>query len=217
MASSVGPDHRARRRRLIEQLQAGGISDLAVLRAIELTPRHLFMPSGFDGRAYEDTSVPIGNGQTISQPSQHARYLQLLELKGEERVLEIGTGSGYQTVLLSHLVAQVFSVERVANLLDRARRIIRDCEVRNVSTLLGDGTIGWREFGPYDAILVSAGGPVIPTPLLEQLKEGGRMLIPVGPDTSSQILVLLTRRGSQFERRDIAPVKFVQLKGTHGW
>ncbi len=216
MASSVGPDHRARRRRLIEYLQANGISDLAVLRAIELTPRHLFMPSGFSERAYEDTSVPIGNRQTISQPSQHARYLQLLELKGEERVLEIGTGSGYQTVLLSHLVAQVFSVERVAPLLERARVMIKECGARNVTTQLGDGTIGWREYGPYDAVLVSAGGPTIPEPLLEQLKEGGRMLIPLG-DTGEQTLVMLTRRGSRFERRDIAPVKFVQLKGTHGW
>src|SRR6185369_4535858 len=129
--------YRGARRRLIEALQANGITDLAVLRAFELTPRHLFVPSGVRHRAYEDAALPIGSGQTISQPSVHARYLQLLHLNGHERVLEIGTGSGYQTVLLGHLVAQVFSVERVPELLDRARETIAACGVRNVSLMLG--------------------------------------------------------------------------------
>ncbi len=131
-------------------------------------------------------------------------------------MLEIGTGSGYQTVLLAHLVAQVFSIERVGALLDRARMAIKACGVRNVSTLQGDGTIGWREFAPYDAILVSAGGPTIPQPLVDQLADGGRMLIPVG-DQDQQVLALLTRSAGGVERRDIAPVRFVKLKGTHGW
>ena len=216
MAGSIGPDFRAPRRRLVETLQAGGINDLSVLRAIEMTPRHLFVPSGVQQRAYEDSPLYIGNGQTISQPSIHANYLQLLKLTGRERVLEIGTGSGYQTVLLSHLAEQVFSVERVAPLMERAKAIFRELGIRNVSTLLGDGTVGWRDYAPYDAILVSAGGPTIPNPLLEQLGEGGRLLIPVG-DKEEQVLVMVTRRGSQFERRDIGPVRFVPLLGTHGW
>jgi len=200
----------------VEQLQAGGISDLAVLKAVEETPRHLFVPSGVRHRAYEDTSLPIGNGQTISQPSVHARYLQLLQLKGRERVLEVGTGSGYQTVLLSHLVAQVFSIERVAPLLEKAREVIRESAVRNVSFLLGDGTIGWREFSPYDAILVSAAAPSIPQPLIDQLAVGGRLLIPLG-DRDEQMLTMVTRLADRVEQRDILPVRFVPLLGTHGW
>jgi protein-L-isoaspartate(D-aspartate) O-methyltransferase len=197
-------------------LQAGGISDLSVLRAFELTPRHLFVPSGVRHRAYEDSPLPIGHGQTISQPAVHARYLSLLALTGRERVLEVGTGSGYQTVLLAHLAEQVFSIERVPKLLEQARAVIRECGVRNVSTLLGDGTIGWREYAPYDAILVSAGSPRVPEPLLEQLAVGGHMLIPLG-ERDEQMLVEVTRTATGFARRDIAPVRFVPLLGTHGW
>lgn len=216
MASAVGPEYRGARRRLVETLQAGGISDLAVLRAIEQTPRHLFVPTGVRHRAYEDSALPIGSGQTISQPSVHARYLQLLELKGTERVLEVGTGSGYQTVLLAHLAAQVFSIERVPELMPRAREAITACGVRNVSLMIGDGTLGWRSQGPFDAILVSAGGPEIPKPLIEQLADGGRLIAPVG-DREEQMLVMVTRRGDAIERRDIIPVRFVPLLGTHGW
>ncbi len=216
MEGSVSFEYRGARRRLIETLQANGISDLAVLRAIEMTPRHLFVPTGVRHRAYEDVALPIGNGQTISQPSIHARYLELLHLNGRERVLEIGTGSGYQTVLLSHLADQVFTIERVSALLDRARQIVRECGARNVSFLLGDGTIGWREYAPYDAILVSAAAPAPPQPLLDQLGEGGRLLIPLG-DRDEQMLVMFTREGAEYKRRDIAPVRFVPLLGTHGW
>jgi protein-L-isoaspartate(D-aspartate) O-methyltransferase len=209
---------------LIEQLQAGGVSDLAVLRAMEMTPRHRFVPSGVRHRAYDDTPLPIGQGQTISQPSIHARYLSLLRLTGSERVLEVGTGSGYQTALLARLAAQVFSIERVPALLDQARRILRECEIGNVSFLLGDGTIGWREYAPYDAILVSAGSPSIPNPLLDQLSppaesnkyRGGRLLIPLG-DRDEQTLVCVTRTASGLERSDIGQVRFVPLLGTHGW
>jgi protein-L-isoaspartate(D-aspartate) O-methyltransferase len=216
VAHTIVTEYRAERRYLVEALQAQGITDLSVLRAIEMTPRHLFVPTGLGRQAYEDRPIHIGSGQTMSQPSIHARYLQIVALTGKERVLEIGTGSGYQTVLLSHLAEQVFSIERVALLLDKARQAIRACGARNVSTLLGDGTIGWREFAPYDVILVSAGGPSIPQPLTDQLAEGGRMLIPVG-DKEEQVLALLKRRNGTLERRDIAPVRFVPLKGTHGW
>lgn len=216
MASPVTPEFRGARRRLVEALQAGGISDLAVLRAIEETPRHLFVPTGVRHRAYEDSSLPIGSGQTISQPSVHARYLQLLQLQGTERVLEIGTGSGYQTVLLAHLAAQVFSIERVAPLLEKARAVVRECGSRNVSFLLGDGTIGWRQYAPYDAILVSAASPDLPRPLVDQLAVGGRLLIPLG-DRDEQMLTMVTRLPDRIERRDIVPVRFVPLLGTHGW
>ena len=216
VARPVENQYGGARRRLVETLQANGISDLAVLRAFDLTPRHLFVPSGVRHHAYEDRPLPIGNGQTISQPSVHGRYLQLLKLTGREKVLEIGTGSGYQTVLLAHLAAQVFSVERIPALLDVARANIAAAGVRNVSLLLGDGTLGWRAYAPYDAILVSAGGPIVPVPLTEQLAEGGRLLIPLG-DRDEQMLVMFTRRGDQLERRDIAPMRFVPLLGTHGW
>lgn len=216
MAGPVGPEFRGARRRLVETLQTMGIRDLAVLRAVDLTPRHLFVPTGVRHRAYEDSALPIGNGQTISQPSVHARYLELLHLTGKERVLEVGTGTGYQTALLSNLAAQVFSIERVTALYEQAREILRQLDVRNVSMLLGDGTIGWREYAPYDAILVSAGAPTVPAPLLDQLAEGGTLLIPLG-GKDEQILVSFERRDGTIVRRDIAPVRFVPLLGTHGW
>jgi protein-L-isoaspartate(D-aspartate) O-methyltransferase len=216
VAGPVVPDQRGARRRLIETLQAKGISDLAVLRAFDMTPRHLFVPTGVRHRAYEDSALPIGNGQTISQPSIHAKYLETLRLRGTERVLEIGTGSGYQTVLLAHLAAQVFSIERIAALLDRARDMINQAGVRNVSLLLGDGTIGWRDFAPYDAILVSAAAPDVPTALREQLAEGGRMLIPLG-SREEQVLWVFTRAGDELAAREIGPVRFVPLVGAQGW
>ena len=216
MAGSVDGQMGGARRRLVELLRERGIRDLAVLRAFDLTPRHAFVPTGVRHRAYEDAPLPIGSGQTISQPSIHARYLELLELKGSERVLEIGTGSGYQTVLLSHLVAQVFTIERIAALYTMARESMQRAGAKNVSMLLGDGTVGWREYAPYDAILVSAGGPTIPQPLIEQLAEGGRMLVPVG-GREEQTLRLVNKRGGQITTTDVAPVRFVPLLGTHGW
>jgi protein-L-isoaspartate(D-aspartate) O-methyltransferase len=216
VAGSVDGQMGGARRRLVETLRERGIRDLAVLRAFDLTPRHAFVPSGVRHRAYEDAPLQIGSGQTISQPSIHARYLELLELNGSERVLEIGTGSGYQTVLLSHLVAQVFTIERIAALYTQARDAISRAGAKNVSMLLGDGTVGWREYAPYDAILVSAGGPTVPQPLIEQLAEGGRMLVPVG-GLDEQMLKMVTKRGGQVSVVDVAPVRFVPLLGTHGW
>ncbi len=204
------------RRRLVELLRERGVRDMAVLRAFDLTPRHQFVPTGVRHRAYEDAPLQIGSGQTISQPSIHARYLEILALQGKERVLEIGTGSGYQTVLLSHLVAQVFTIERIAALFISAREAINRAGATNVSMLLGDGTVGWREYAPYDAILVSAGGPSIPPALVEQLADGGRMLIPVGTK-DEQTLKRVTKVGTAVEITDIAPVRFVPLFGTQGW
>lgn len=207
---------RGARQRLVESIRGKGINDLAVLRAFEMTPRHLFVPTGLWHKAYEDAPLPIGSGQTISQPSIHAKYLELLQLRGTEKVLEIGTGSGYQTVLLANLVEQVFSIERIATLLQQAKQNIERAGVHNVSLLLGDGTVGWRAHAPYDAILVSAASPSVPQPLVEQLAEGGRMIIPLGGQ-DEQDLIMFTKRGAELVRENILPVRFVPLLGTYGW
>jgi protein-L-isoaspartate(D-aspartate) O-methyltransferase len=216
VARPVDQELRGARLRLVEALRDKGIRDLAVLRAFEQTPRHQFLPTGLRHRAYEDSSLPIGNGQTISQPSIHARYLELLGLTGHERVLEVGTGSGYQTVLLSHLVEQVFTIERIPALYQQAREAIQRVGAGSVSMLLGDGTLGWREYAPYNAILVSAGAPSVPKPLLMQIAEGGRMLVPVGTREDQQ-LVMYSRLNGQLERKEMGPVRFVPLVGYHGW
>ena len=216
MASPVGRQFGGARRRLVEELRGKGISDLAVLKAFEDTPRHLFVPTGVAHRAYEDTPLPIGNGQTISQPMVHAYYLQLVKLTGHEKVLEIGTGSGFETVLLARLAAQVFSVERIGALLENARAAITAAGATNVSLLLGDGTNGWEAHAPYDVILVGAASPDVPPPLLAQLAEGGRMLIPVGT-REEQKLMQITRSGEAFERTELGPMRFVPLLGDHGW
>ncbi len=200
----------------MELLQSQGIRDLSVLHAIDGVARHLFVPTGVRHRAYEDSALPIGNGQTISQPSIHARYLELLRLKGTEKVLEVGTGSGYQTALLSRLASQVFTIERIAPLLDKAREVLSQLGANNISFMLGDGTLGWRQFAPFDAILVGAAAPEVPAAYTEQLAEGGRLLIPLG-QRDEQILNLFTRVGDELEREDIAPVRFVPLVGKHGW
>jgi protein-L-isoaspartate(D-aspartate) O-methyltransferase len=216
VAGPLTPEFRGARRRLIEALQANGITDLAVLHAVDSVPRHAFVPSAVIHRAYEDSALPIGNGQTISQPTVHARSLQELRLTGKERVLEIGTGSGYQTALLAHLAAQVFSIERMPALFERARETLQKLGVRNVSLLLGDGTLGWSTYAPYDGIVVGAAAPEVPQPYLDQLAEHGRLVIPVG-DRDEQVLAVFTRRGTSFERRDVGPVRFVPLLGAYGW
>lgn len=216
MAGQIEPRYVAPRRRLVEALRRNGITDERVLEAFESVPRHLFVPTGVRHRAYEDSALPIGSGQTISQPSIHARYLQLLELKGVERVLEIGTGSGYQTALLARLCAQVFTVERIAPLLEQARELLGQLGFQNIAYLVGDGTLGWRAYAPYHAILVSAGSPDLPEPLVSQLADGGRLLIPIGPP-DEQVLEMIVRRGEELERHQIAPVRFVPLLGAHGW
>jgi protein-L-isoaspartate(D-aspartate) O-methyltransferase len=204
------------RARLVETLQKKGIRDLAVLRAIRMVPRHLFVPESVRHRAYDDAALPIGSSQTISQPWVQARYLELLSLTGRERVLEIGTGSGYQTALLAMLCDAVFSVERITGLAQRARAALAAAGIRNVSVLVGDGTLGWRPFGPYDAILVAAASPEIPAPLLEQLAPGGRMVIPLG-DRANQTLTLVRREGEQLRTTTVADVRFVPLLGEFGF
>ncbi len=204
------------RARLVETLRARGIRDLAVLKAFAETPRHLFVPEAVRHRAYDDTALPIGNGQTISQPFTQARYLAALRLRGTERVLEIGTGSGYQTALLGALAGQVFSVERVEALALAAQRALRAARVMNVSVLLGDGTLGWSAYAPYDAILVAAGGPDVPPPLVEQLAPDGRLLIPLG-ERGAQTLTLVERVAAALRRTPLGDAHFVPLVGEHGF
>ena len=197
--------------------RAKGIADLAVLARVRNdAAASRSCPPASRHRAYEDSALPIGSGQTISQPSVHARYLQSLALTGHERVLEIGTGSGYQTVLLSILRHRSSRSSGCRSCLSaRGQRFVR-APCQTCHSFVGDGTLGWREFAPYDAILVSAAAPDVPRPLAEQLSEGGRMVLPLG-DRERQMLVMVTRHGDTFERRDIAPVRFVPLVGAHGW
>jgi len=204
------------RARLVDALREKGIHDLAVLKAVAEVPRHLFVPTALRNQAYEDTSLPIGNGQTISQPSTQARALQALRLTGHERVLEIGLGSGYQTALLGQLVAQVFAVERIAPLAESARGALAAAGIRNVSVLVGDGTLGWRAYAPYDAIVVAAASPEVPQPLLEQLAPGGRMLLPLGP-RDAQVLTLVTPGPEGVVCSRLADARFVPLLGRHGF
>jgi len=204
------------RARLVEGLRAKGIRDLAVLRAFAVTPRHLFVPEAVRHRAYEDAALPIGTGQTISQPFTQARYLEALGLRGRERVLEIGTGSGYQTALLGALADQVFTIERVRSLAEAAQAALKAAKVGNVSLLVGDGTLGWSTYAPFDAILVAAGGPEVPPPLVEQLKAGGRMIIPLGAK-GAQTLTLVRRTDAGVSATPLGDARFVPLVGEHGF
>jgi len=200
----------------VSELQSKGIRDLAVLRAISQVPRHLFVPAGVRHRAYEDSALPIGGGQTISQPWVQARYLEVLQLTGREKVLEIGTGSGYQTALLAQLADTVFSVERIPSLAAEARAALQAVGITNVTVLVGDGTLGWRPFAPYDAILVAAASPEVPAPLIDQLADGGRLVIPLG-DRHAQVLQLLRKVGDRVETTSLGDVRFVPLLGEFGF
>jgi protein-L-isoaspartate(D-aspartate) O-methyltransferase len=206
----------AQRRGLINRLQERGIRDLSVARVFDLVPRHLFVPHAVSHRAYEDAPLPIGYGQTASQPSLQALYMQLLEIGTDDRVLEIGTGSGFQTAVLAQLARNVYSVERIRELSIRARDVLDALRISNVALMVGDGTIGWSRYAPYDAILVSAGGPEVPQPLLDQLADGGRMLVPVGT-REAQRLVLIRRRGDHFAHEEVLDCTFVPLLGRFGW
>jgi protein-L-isoaspartate(D-aspartate) O-methyltransferase len=211
-----GDSYGGYRNRLVEVLRRKGVRDLSVLRAVQMVPRHLFVPESVRHQAYDDTALPIGSGQTISQPYVQARYLELIGLTGREKVLEIGTGSGYQTALLALLASMVFSVERVPHLAQSARTALANSGIRNVTVLVGDGTLGWRPFAPYDAILVSAASPEVPAPLVQQLASGGRMVIPLG-DRASQTLTLVERKDDGVRASTIADVRFVPLVGQFGF
>lgn len=206
----------AQRRALIAQMREKGIHDLEILRVFDEVRRHEFLPQAVEHRAYEDTPVPIGFGQTASQPSLQALYMQLLQLQPTDRVLEIGTGCGFQTAVLARLVERVYSVERIRELSARARDALDRLRISNVALLVGDGTIGWSRYAPYDAILVAAGGPEIPQPLVDQLAPDGRMLVPVGA-LGAQRLVLVRRTAVGIESEEVLDVTFVPLLGRFGW
>jgi len=208
--------HQERRRQLIEKIRLAGVRDLAVLNAFDRVPRHLFVPEVFEARAYADEALPLGHGQTISRPSTHALFLQSLGLAGGERVLEIGTGSGFQTALLAALCRQVFSIERIPELASAARARIEGLGFSNVAVRAGDGTYGWRRYAPYDAILVAAGARDIPDPLVQQLADGGQLLIPLGARSGQKLHRIVRTDDGSVKDDVIADVRFVALHGLGG-
>ena len=212
----AGDSYAGYRAQLVETLREKGIRDLGVLHAIATVPRHRFVPESLRHRAYEDCPLPIGAGQTISQPYVHARSLELLRLRGSDRVLEVGAGSGYQTALLAALASTVLAVERVPALAKAARGVLENLGVGNASVVIGDGTLGWRSYAPYDAIVVAAGSPAVPKPLIEQLAPGGRMVIPLG-DREGQVLTLVERDGDGLRTTTASDVRFVPLLGEFGF
>ncbi len=205
-----------RERMIQEQLLSRGIEDARVLEAMQQTPRHIFVEDALQEQAYGDFPLPIGCGQTISQPYIVALMTEALELEGHEKVLEVGTGSGYQAVVLSQLCARVYTVERVEQLMNRARRLFDRLRCHNISSRLDDGTMGWPAEAPFDRIIVTAAGPQVPEPLLEQLADPGRLIMPVG-DRYDQMLQVIELDRGQLQVHDITPVRFVDLIGAHGW
>lgn len=207
----IGMTSRRTRARLIQRLRESGIVDEQVLAVMEEVPRHIFLDEALSHRAYEDTALPIGHNQTLSQPYIVARMTEVLTRHKPGRVLELGTGSGYQTAILARLVSDVYSVERIKALQDRARERLRTLGYRNVRLRLAERGIGWPEQGPFDGILVTAAPKELPTELMMQLADGGVMVIPVGEGT--QMLTQVIRRGDNFDITDIEPVRFVPLLG----
>lgn len=207
---------RSQQRLLAGQLEAQGITDRRVLAAMRAVPRHLFVESALADRAYDDRALPIGERQTISQPSMVALMTQALELTGTERVLEIGTGSGYQAAILSHLASRVYSVERIKALADRAREVLDRLKRFTVVVKVFDGTFGWPEEAPFDAVIVTAGAPAVPHPLIDQLAEGGRLVVPVGDRDGQQLIKVVKRRGA-VQSSVLTECAFVPLIGAHGW
>jgi protein-L-isoaspartate(D-aspartate) O-methyltransferase len=199
-----------------EQLIPRGIVHPQTLKAMREVPRHLFVEDAMRARAYGDYPLPIAAGQTISQPYIVARMTQLLCLTGEEKVLEIGTGSGYQAAVLSRMCERVYTVERINQLLASSRKVFDSLKYYNIVSKLDDGTLGWPENGPYDAIMVTAGGPEIPPPLIDQLADNGTLVIPVG-GTDVQELQRLTKKEGEVSIEHLDKVRFVDLIGTHGW
>lgn len=211
----IGMTSQRTRDRLIERLREKGIRNEQVLEVMRRTPRHLFVDEALSSRAYEDTALPIGYNQTISQPYIVARMTEILIETRPQKVLEVGTGSAYQAAVLAQLVPKVYTVERILALVPFARQRLRELNLRNVSLKQSDGTWGWPQQAPFDAILVTAAPAEIPPALLEQLADGGRMVIPVGTG-SGQTLAVITRKGDSYRREDIEPVSFVPLVGGAG-
>ena len=199
-----------------EQIIGRGIKDPRVIAAMKKVPRHLFVEEALQSQAYSDHPLPIGEKQTISQPYMVALMTEALQLTGKEKILEIGSGSGYQAAVLAELAAKVFSMERIRTLAIRARKLLYELGYFNVEIRFSDGTYGWPEESPFDGITVTAGSPDIPQPLIDQLSDGGRLVIPVG-DAFVQELIRITKTGGGIEREDLGGCRFVKLIGKHGW
>jgi protein-L-isoaspartate(D-aspartate) O-methyltransferase len=207
-------DYNEKRERMVkDQIEARGVKDKKILEAMKKVPRHMFVPWNMRSYAYHDEPLPIGEGQTISQPYIVAYMSEVLRLKGNERILEIGTGSGYQAAILAEVSNEVFTMEIVKSLSLRAEKILEKLEYENIYFKVGDGTYGWKEHAPYDAIMVTAAPDIVPESLREQLKVSGRMIVPVG--STFQELVLITREKKKFKEKKLLPVRFVPLISTH--
>jgi protein-L-isoaspartate(D-aspartate) O-methyltransferase len=207
---------RARERMVRDQLSARGIKDERLLKVMGKIPRHLFIEEALADEAYDDHPVPIGEQQTISQPYIVALMTEALELTGKENTLEIGTGSGYQTAILAELSNSVYTIERIESLLVKARKILAELGYDNIVFKLFDGTVGWEEYAPFDTVMVTAGAPSVPNPLVEQLADNGRMIIPVG-DRYSQELIKVIRKGKTLKQESLGGCRFVSLIGVYGW
>ncbi|MBZ4681952.1 protein-L-isoaspartate(D-aspartate) O-methyltransferase [Thermodesulfobacterium sp.] len=206
----------AREKMVKSQIVARGIKDEKVIQAMLKVPRHLFVEEALRDQAYGDFPLPIGKGQTISQPYIVALMTEALELKGKERVLEVGTGSGYQTAILAEIALWVYTIERDPDLSEKAKKVLLSLGYKNISLKIGDGSLGWPEAAPFDAIIVTAASPQIPQPLVDQLAEGGRIVIPVG-DEFSQILVKGIKKDGKLKIQTLEPVRFVKLVGAYGF
>lgn len=211
------PDFALARRKMVkEQLVARKIKDKRILNAMEKVPRHLFVEEGLWHQAYGDFPLPIGQGQTISQPYIVALMTEALQIKDDAKILEIGTGSGYQAAILAELTKHVFSIERISSMASKARKILDELGYANVIIRVSDGTYGWADEAPFDGIMVTAGAPEIPSTLVKQLKVGGRLVIPVG-DEYSQVLLKVVKKEKGYKEEDLGGVRFVKLVGDHGW
>ncbi|MFP4527687.1 MAG: protein-L-isoaspartate(D-aspartate) O-methyltransferase [Candidatus Kapaibacterium sp.] len=208
--------HRLERRQLVESLRARGGIDENVLRALEKLPREVFINPSFINRAYHDSALPIDCKQTISQPYTVAYMTSQLKVQSDDKVLEIGTGSGYQAALLKYMGARVYSIERIPELLEQARKAFRKLDI-NINTRLGDGTLGWREFAPYDGIIITAAAPKLPTQLFDQLAIGGRMVVPVGGRDYQTMYVITRESENDYHKKEMENFKFVPLIGKEGW
>lgn len=210
-------DYEALRQRMVdEQLVLRGIRDARVLKAMSVVERHRFVPESLRGGAYADHPLPIGYGQTISQPYMVALMSESLQLSGGEKVLEIGTGSGYQTAILAELAKDVYSIERIDSLANKAQDLLASLGFTNVHIKAGDGTSGWPEEAPFERVIITAASPTVPQPLLDQLKDGGKMLLPLG-GSLSQMLTLIEKNGRDLRYSDICQCVFVPLMGKYGW
>ena len=217
MLNEINHDYRLAREKMVKnQIISRGITDPGVLEAMGKIQRHLFVEEALIGEAYNDHPLPVGYKQTISQPYIVALMTEALEMTGKEKTLEIGTGSGYQTAILAELSKTVYTIERIERLLEKSKMLLESLGYTNIFFKAFDGTLGWGEFAPYDAIIVTAGAPKIPQPLMDQMAEGGKLVIPIG-NRYGQDLIKVTRTKNAFKERNLGGCRFVDLIGAHGW